>query len=65
MVRGGRFRVFRGNRTRGRGFDGDAFDATGEVLRGSYPLDDEGDETLRALIDRLDQIESPDPEDQG
>jgi hypothetical protein len=51
----GRFRIFRGEPTRLKLGDGDTLDGTGEALRACHDLDDEGDETIRSLLRRLDE----------
>lgn len=51
-----RFRQFRGERTRSKHFDGDTFDGDGQALRQSFPVPDEGDDRMRELLNRLDQI---------
>lgn len=53
-----RFLQYRGKRTRSTQFDGDTADGTGQALRGSYRLEDEGDERMRELIEQLKGIES-------
>jgi hypothetical protein len=52
----GRFRPFRGFRTRGRSYDGDVFDSTGEALRGVFGEQDEGDARMMALLEQLNEI---------
>lgn len=53
-----RFRQFRGQRTRGRRYDGDVADGTGEALRSSFRIEDEGDARMRELIKQLKAIEA-------
>jgi hypothetical protein len=53
-----RFRQFRGKRTKSRFYDGDTADGTGEALRRSVPIEDEGDERMRELIEQLKAIEA-------
>jgi hypothetical protein len=53
-----RFRQFRGRRTRSRHYDGDTADGTGEALRRSIRIEDEGDERMRELIEQLKAIEA-------
>jgi len=55
----GRWRGFRGPGTRSKHFDGDTFDGIGESLRQCENVDDEGDEAMRQLIARLNDIHLP------
>jgi hypothetical protein len=52
----GRFRQSRGEPTKSKRFDGDTFDGEGEALRQSFPVTDEGDDRMRELMAKLDQI---------
>lgn len=52
----GRFRQYRGERTRGGRFDGDTFHGTGEAPRQSHPID-EGDRRMCELIEQMKDIE--------
>lgn len=54
----GRFRQFRSSRTRSPHFDGDTADGTGEALRDSFRIYDEGDARMRELIEQLKAIEN-------
>jgi hypothetical protein len=51
----GRFRIFRGPRSRIKGVDADKHDGTGEALRECFNIDDEGDEQIRNLLRRIDE----------
>lgn len=64
-MEGGRFRVVRGRGRRSARYDGDSAAGIGEALRIENAIADEGDERMRALIEKLKEIESrpdaPDP----